>query len=349
MAEPNNSQPLCPYCLAPIRIQSRDHIFPQFLGGKRKVDCCKNCDSVFGHTFEAEAAKILQAEHVFISSWGIPLRSADPTWKTAHVQDGKSYNLSVGQTGVKPELAKPVIKLDDEGRVEFGEFVDKKQADKFARSLIEKGKAKEVKLEVVPPPKIDLTGLSHTLVLGPDIRRAALKMCLALSTLLPDFKMEEIAEARLFLRGDRRLVPVNNTLAAYNIYEAIDSRRKALSHVIYVERSQSRVYGLVQFFGVTQLFCRLGMPKNGSGSAAIFASLDPVTGREEFSDISPLDLTEPPYLLSREEHPRLMEGWLKKYRDEAIKRGATHPPDLRRSSLEIESNSFRLRRPDEDG
>ncbi|MDQ3819956.1 MAG: HNH endonuclease, partial [Acidobacteriota bacterium] len=65
---------------------SRDHIFPQFLGGKRKVDCCKNCNSVFGHTFEAEAAKILQAEHVFISSWGLPLRSADPTWKAAHVQ-----------------------------------------------------------------------------------------------------------------------------------------------------------------------------------------------------------------------------------------------------------------------
>jgi len=90
-------------------------------------------------------------------------------------------------------------------------------------------------------------------------------------------------------------------------------------------------------------------PTNTPRSAAIFASLDPVTGEEEFSEISSLDLTEPPYMLSREEYPGLMEGWLKKYRDEAIKRGATHPPDLRMRSLEIESNSFRLKRPDEDG
>jgi hypothetical protein len=345
MADHNNSQTLCPYCIALILIPSRDHIFPQFLGGKRKVDCCKNCNSVFGHTFEAEAAKILQAEHVFISSWGIPLRSADPTWRAAHVQDGKSYDLSIGQTGVKPELAKPVIKLDEEGGVESGEFVDKKQADRFARSLIEKEKAREVKLEVLAPPQIDLTGLGHTLVLGPDIRRTALKMCIALSTLLPDSNLEDISEARLFLRGDRRLVPVNNTLAAYNIYEAIDSRRKALSHVIYLERSQSRVYGLVQFFGVTQLFCRLGVPKSGSESAAIFASLDPVTGEEEISATFPLDLTEPPYFLSRDEYPQLIGGWLKKYRAEAITRGATHPPDLRMESLTIESSSFSVKKP----
>ena len=97
-----------------------------------------------------------------------------------------------------------------------------------------------------------------TLEIGPDVRRLALKMCIALSSLLPDFDLKEIGEARLFLRGD--IAPVVNTLVAFDRYEAVDSIREALAHVIYVERGRTRVYGLVQFFGAVQIFCRLGLP-----------------------------------------------------------------------------------------
>lgn len=343
------SRPLCPYCTDPILELSKDHIFPQFLGGRRRVNCCKTCNSVFGHTFEAGAAKVLQAEHVYISSWGLPLRSADPTWKAAHEHDGKTYDLSVGETSVRPKLSKPVIQYDEEGNVVSGEFADKKQGDRFARGLIEKGKAKRVEIEHVPPASVNLMGLGNTIVLGPDLRRLALKMCVALSTLLPAFDVEEVAEARLFLRNNPASGRVMNTYPAYDVYDDIDSRREALCHVIYVERSQTRVYGVVQFFGVIQIFCRLGIYGSRSQTAALFASLDPVTGDERFSEVAPLDLAYPPYFIRREEYPRLMEGWMKKFRDEAIKRGAPNPPEVEITSIEIEGHGSVLKKSPEDG
>lgn len=331
---------ICPYCMARISEKSQDHIFPHFLGGRKQIICCKKCNNIFGHTFEAAAAKFLQPLHVFISSWGVPLRSTDPTWRGAYVHDGKPLDLSVGETGVRIKLSKPIITHDKKGEVVGAEFADKTQADNFARRMVEKGKAREVRFQQTPPPQTDLAGLKLTLEIGPVIRRVALKMCIAVSTLLPEFGAEEVAEARELLVADPSSKPVN-TLAAYLIYEEIDSRRAALSHVIYVERDRTRVYGLVQFFGVVQLFCRLGTPKGTASQAARLALLDPVTGVEQLSAIPPLNLPEPPYWLRMEEYPKLIEGWMKKFREEAIKRGATHPPNLKQLSLNVTSNDPR--------
>src|SRR5689334_11984669 len=96
----NNLESNCPYCTKNIEAISKDHVFPQFLGGTRKVNCCKGCNNSFGHTFEGKAAKILQSLHVFISTWGLPLKSASPIWKNAYTRDGKTYNFTVGETGV---------------------------------------------------------------------------------------------------------------------------------------------------------------------------------------------------------------------------------------------------------
>lgn len=109
------------------------------------------------------------------------------------------------------------------------------------------------------------------------------------------------------------------------------------------------MYGVVQFFGVIQLFCRLGILGSRAPGAALMASLDPVTGDERFSDVPPLDLPYPPYFIPLEEYPRLMEGWMKKCRDEAIKRGATNPPELGITSIEIEGHESPLKKSPEDG
>lgn len=323
----------CPYCQALISDESRDHISPKFLGGQRQINCCKKCNDVFGHTFEAEAAKFLQPLHVFISSWGVPLKSADPTWRRAYVFEGMPLDLSVGETGVKIKLSKPIIERDETGKVSVGRFSDMGQAEKAARRMVHKGKAREVRLQQAPL-ETDLVGLEISLEIGPAIRRTSLKMCIAASTLLPDFNPAEVAEAQRILVADPSSKPLN-TLAAYVVYQEIDSRRPALSHVIYVERNQDRVYGLVQFFGVVQLFCRLGRPRGTCSQAAVLAVLDPVTGNEDFSAIPPLNLPEPPFWIQRHEYPRLMEGWMKKFREEAIKRDATHPPSLKQVSLNV--------------
>lgn len=335
----------CPYCEEPIIKVSRDHIFPNFLGGSRKIDSCgtgKKCNNEFGRTIEAGATKFLQPLHVFISSWGLPLRSADPTWKSAYFHGDRTYHLSVGETGVKPELANPIIEKDENGQVIRGVARSKKEAERSARQLIAKGKAKEVKIEQEAPPKFDLKGLGMALELGPDIRRLALKMCIALSTLLPDFELAEVAEARFYLKAENSLVPVNNTLAAFDKYDAVDSLREAVSHLIYVERSKDRVYGLVQFFGVVQIFCRLGIPSDNPSVVALLATLDPVTGNEQFKSVMPLNLTEPPSIIPIQEYPRLVKGWMQKFRDEAVARGATHPPNLKASSIKVEGSNSRI-------
>ena len=329
------SSQLCAYCTGTIEDSSKDHIFPQFLGGKRKIICCKTCNSFFGHTFEANAAKVLQQVHVFISSWGIPLRSVNPVWKEAYTKDGETYNFHIGERGTVLESSKPVIELHEDGRLKSGKFPDKKRAEKVVRNLIDKGKASEdIRIEEIPSKKVFMPDLGIALHIGPEIRRLALKMCIALSTLLYNFDVAEVSEARLYLRGDPRSVPVNNVFAAFNSYEAIDSQREALSHVIYVERNQTGVYGLVQFFGAIQLFCRVGILPNKSQGAALFATLDPIAGEEKLSESSLLNLTPPPYFYSIEEASKLAEGWIMKLGDEAKKRGS-NPTDLRMSRVEF--------------
>lgn len=335
MSDTRTSKPVCPYCIATIEDPSKDHIFPQFLGGKRKVICCKICNSVFGHTFEADAARVLQAVHVFISSWGVPLRSVTPIWKGAYTKEGETYDLLVGERGTVLESTKPVIELNEDGRLSSGKFQTKKQAERVVRNLIEKGKASEnIRIEEILSTKVFMPDLGLGIYIGPEIRRLALKMCIGLSTLFPNFDLEEVAEARLYLKGDPRTVPVNNVVAAFASYDAIDSLRKALSHVIYVERTQTGVYGLVQFFGTIQLFCRVGIQPIKAQGAALLATLDPITGDETFTESSLLNLTPPPYFYSAEEAIKLADGWIMKLGDEARKRGS-NPTDLRMSSVEF--------------
>jgi hypothetical protein len=40
MGNEANTQSYCPYCEEAITKVSKDHIFPKFLGGRRKIDSC---------------------------------------------------------------------------------------------------------------------------------------------------------------------------------------------------------------------------------------------------------------------------------------------------------------------
>lgn len=324
----------CPYCLISVDVASRDHIFPQFIGGSRTIAACKDCNDRFGHTVEAAAASQLQPLHVFISSWGVPLANKSPLWPEAYTAGDKVYDLLVGEKGVKPRLSRPVIKRDSEGQIVSGEFASRADAERAIERLAARGKLKRAELHEVPPPITDLRGLENTFELGPAVRRLALKMCIALGTLVSGIEMSELDEGRQVLLADPGSVP-SCTLAAYGDYPGIDNRRPALSHVVYVERGSERVYGLVQFFGVVQLFCRLGKTAQPSSPSALLATLDPVAGAEEVAELGPLSLPEPPYRIHLDEYPRLVENWTRKFREEAIRRGATHPPNLQTLSIEV--------------
>jgi hypothetical protein len=291
---------------------------------------------MFGHSFESLTAKTIQQMHVFISGWGLKFNMASPIWKNAYSYLGKTYNLSAGGEGVKLELSKPIIEYDIDGDIKSGEFGNEANAKQFAQNLLKKNYVKNVELNFLPLLNTNLEMLELVFSIGPDLKRTALKMCLGLSTLLPNFQFVEIDDGRRFLNLEECSGAVDNVFAAYHSYPEIDSRRKALSHVIYVERGEHYISGVVQFFGVIQLYCHLGEVQGVSDKSAIYASLNPITGTEEISTINSLDIEEPQTLYTEDELAIFVEQWLKKFRTEALQCGATNPPDLRLGSINID-------------
>jgi hypothetical protein len=162
--------------------------------------------------------------------------------------------------------------------------------------------------------------------LGPYVLRAALKMCYALSTSLPGFTLAEVAHARAILKDDPGRPPID-VVPSFDIYESLNSLREPLSHVIYVERGETIIYGVVQFFGELQLYCALGRPDGSAPRAARVGILDPLTGAERFSDVNPLSLPLPTEL-GDEELSQAADAWLKRFQEAAVARGATKPINL---------------------
>ena len=150
-------------------------------------------------------------------------------------------------------------------------------------------------------------------------------MCYALSTRLPGFTLSEVAHARSILQADPRFLPVN-VVSAFETYALLDDLRLPLSHVIYVERNGTRVSGVVQFYGVIQLFCGLGTSVSENTSAGL-GVLDPLTGTERFSQLKSLALNFPAPI-TEEDLSGAGKSWLKKFENSAKARGATKPINL---------------------
>jgi hypothetical protein len=63
----------CPNCMPPYGIFTDDHVFPQFLGGRRTIRICKKCNDTPGHAFEGKASKQLARIQISISHFGLDL------------------------------------------------------------------------------------------------------------------------------------------------------------------------------------------------------------------------------------------------------------------------------------
>jgi hypothetical protein len=155
---------------------------------------------------------------------------------------------------------------------------------------------------------------------GPDIQKLALKMSVALSRLVPTFDLEEVSSIRdVLYSGNMASRPVET---AFDDYPLLDEYRPDLAHTIYIERGEKETYGVVQFFGVFQFYCRLGESAEHQPRSAFLGTLDPLTGAECFSDVQPLNLAQPPSHRWTRDIPELISHWEEKFRGAAIKRGA---------------------------
>ena len=317
---------VCPYCERPVGERSLDHVFPDFLGGRRKIVACAKCNNTFGHTFEAAAAAdTLHPLHVSIASWGLPLRKRERAWRRAFEFRGMQLDVTVTDEGVKLRLSGPVPQAGADGKPASVLYADRRDAEKAARQ-VEKKKGGRVSVEKV---LVEITPfhMPFNFLVDSNLGRTALKMCAALSTFLPGFSLSEITEARPVLRGER---PWEECVTiAFKSYDSLEALRPPLSHVIYVERHQGRLHGVIQFFGVIQLYCRLGASTGSAPEAGMLGTLDPITGAEEILPVTPLGLSPPPdpYKLP-ELFSRGSGVWLMKFEESARERGASETVNL---------------------
>ena len=316
---------ICPYCNENINDLSKDHIFPAFLGGSKKTDSCKSCNDRFGHSFEAHTAKMLQAMQVSMTSWGLLLNNSGFVWKGSHEYDGIKYDLSADGRKVDFSNTHPIVHKNDDGKTVAVDYRTKEEAEKAISNAKKKGKIGEVKKF---SREILFSGARFTFNVDRNLIRTALKMCTAICGSDPRITPADTEYARAALATVSSDSPVPNVHIAFNSYESLDALRPALSHVIYVERSRSMIYGVVQFFGVIQLFCRIGRALPYSSDMAILGVLDPLENLEIFDyELNPLYLSIPPLDIDNG-FDENMEKWLRKFEKSADEREATNPPNL---------------------
>lgn len=173
----------CPFCSPPYTKFTDDHIFPQFLGGRRTIRVCKECNSTFGHSFEARASQQLKRLQVFISHFGLDLSFNPAVWPSSLAIDDVQYDLFSGPNGAQYRLSKPIVRRDSEGRVIGGQARSRSEANKAAKRLIESGNAKNMQISEEMGPVLRDIKLNLDFSFNEDIFRFATK--LAAAVLLP--------------------------------------------------------------------------------------------------------------------------------------------------------------------
>src|SRR5450759_3387077 len=176
MASDPSQNERCPYSEPPYAELTDDHIFPQFLGGRRTIRVCKQCNNLFGHTFEGRASKQLKRLQVFISHFGLDLTKAPAIWPAALVIDGDTYNLASGPEGVQYSLNKPTIVREADGRIVGGKARSQSEANQITRGLIKSGQAAQVDISLGQGKRLDDVRLTGSFSFDQDLYRLATKM-----------------------------------------------------------------------------------------------------------------------------------------------------------------------------
>lgn len=142
---------VCPYCGKPIVKRSEDHIFPQFMGGKRTIVCCKTCNEKFGFRFEAQASRWFQRLHFYLATQGLRLKVPMVRWKGAFEQDGLLYDAIFEDGEAKFTLARPIISIDRDRGILNAKFGSDRQARPVINSLLKKyGVTAKPDLDIMP-------------------------------------------------------------------------------------------------------------------------------------------------------------------------------------------------------
>jgi hypothetical protein len=207
----------------------------------------------------------------YFATQGLQLKVPLIRWKEAFEQDGRHYDAVFENGEVKFMLSRPIVSIDKDNGVLNAQFGSQRQWKPVLSSLRKKyGISPTPDLEITPAimPKAEI----HV---GLELPRLAIKMCSALGSLLPGFTSDQLYSSA---RAARR--SVGNVTYDFRTHFPLNESRPALSHLIYVERRETGLQGIVQFFSAHQYFCRIGPPMDSGPFGALLGVLDPVAGAE---------------------------------------------------------------------
>jgi hypothetical protein len=267
----------CPYChVRPA--ESDDHVFPQFLGGKAKIQACTDCNNTFGHTFEGTAAGHFKNLMLLFRRCGMPT-TKPMVWHDIVLTDGERYNID---QDLKAVLTDPVVQKDDHGKI-VKVRGDPWKVKEIMVSLEKKGQKLQAEESTLD---LNLHRLDLSFALDDNLRRLAIKMSIASANRLGE-SVKVSGECRSYLLSGTGSQPAQ-VLIAWQSSAELKTMRPKLGHLVYVrhDERQGRSYSVVQFFGFIQLYCDLGHDA-GLRPLSLIATHDPVTHLEKFRQVDP--------------------------------------------------------------
>lgn len=314
----------CPYCGKQLGADAtKEHVFPQFLGGRRTTAACTACNNSIGTQVEGVVWRENFLPNIlFLRAMGLSPNEVPRRWAQAYEHDGRTYDLVPSPRGVRPELSKPFFERNAEGEIVAAEFKTETEASHFARKKEAQG-LKVMSSQGDPPtipPRITRYWSSSDALF-----RMVLKIGIAGASLLEGYTPERFLPAAGLLARNT-IADEQVVLHQFTDVPELDSQRRPLSHLLYVECSKRRAYAVAQFFGAFQYFALLSDERGAGRPAALLATLDPLDGAETFDVWEPLDLAQPPEMLDRSEPEAPFRHWLEKFTREAAARGATCGP-----------------------
>lgn len=274
------------------RANSRDHIFPAFLGGTRTVPACRECNSAFGSTFEGRIHRSVVPVQVMLGTNGFPLPKQDVAWREAYTdpEDGIAYDLFAGFR-LRPSRISFVSRPDGGYRIIGG---NKRTVRKVGQGFASSGGPQYPTEPTSQQRQVSLAQLQLKVKIpvDADMRRLAVKCCVALMSKF-EFDRATAPEVRDWLTNPKS--PTFPDIRA--VFSAPQSVQRAYrpSHYIRVEGDPTtgHVTGLFRPFDLLSIFVRLADGFSGE-AFAINGRLDMVDLSESFTNEPPIGLDLPP-------------------------------------------------------
>lgn len=320
MPAEQSDQERCPYCGPPYEGFTDDHVFPQFLGGRRTIRVCRRCNNTFGHTFEGGASKQLARLQVFISHFGLNLTRNPAIWSSALMIDDEQLDLTSGPDGVQYRLSKPIIRTDQDGNIIGGKARSTREANSIARGLIESGKATEVEITPDEASVLEEMKLVVATSFDDNLFRFSTKLAAALAIASGYRDLISSSGIPAYLHGRAGWL----SRVAFCDVKPLIRLKPPLAHTVYIELGE-KSYGIVLIFGYQKIFVPL---PSSAERRAILASLDPLTGEESFADVDSIGPRDIPATIQKDSALAHLQSMLDTLTEDAVLRGAKKKPEL---------------------